>query len=345
MEKIIIDEKTENQRLDKYLKRYLPNASGSFLYKMLRQKKIKLNDKKADGSIILKSGDIVDIYFAEETLKKFKATSNKHDNKKHCEINKAAVESFKRRIIYEDDFVLLFNKPAGMLSQKAQKGDISACERLIEYLFAEQKLNEEALRLFKPTAVNRLDRNTSGILVCAKTLSAAQMLSKMFNDRSIEKRYVALVCGDVEKGRSVKAYLKKDEKSNRVDISPYEKDGYVKTETRYEPVCHIDGATLLDVELITGKTHQIRAQLFAEGHPIVGDKKYISKNHLEVGVGLKRQFLHAYKLVFPQCDGCLLGISKRAFTAELPSDLENVLKKSNCKFNINAINKGKHNAI
>ena len=331
MEKIIIDEKTQNQRFDKYLRRYLPNASGGFLYKMLRQKKIKLNGKKADGSVILKAGDVVDIYFSDETLKKFKALSNKDDDKKQCDINMAAVSSFKRRIVYENDEILLFNKPAGMLSQKAERDDISACERLIEYLLAEGKTDENSLRLFRPTAVNRLDRNTSGMLVCAKTLSAAQLLSRMFKDRSIEKRYLALVYGDVSQGRGIKAYLKKDEKSNRVDISPYERDGYVKTEMRYETICHIDGATLLDVELITGKTHQIRAQLFAEGHAIVGDRKYMSKDAGGIGSGLKRQFLHAYRLVFPKCEGCLSGVSEKTFEAELPDDLADVLRLNNCE--------------
>ncbi len=325
MEKITIDNKTENQRFDKYLKRYLPNATGGFLYKMLRQKKIKLNGKKAEGSAILKSGDVIDIYFAEETLKKFKAGSKNDNSGEGHNINPAAVDSFRKRIIYEDDEVLLLNKPAGMLSQKADKGDVSACERLTEYLFSEGKLDEDSLRLFKPTAVNRLDRNTSGLLVCAKTLSAAQKLSEMFKDRSIKKHYLALVYGDVLSSRSVKAYLKKDEKSNKVDISPAPKEGYVKIETRYEPVQHSDGATLLDVELITGKTHQIRAQLFAEGHAIVGDRKYAPKNFSGIGEGLKRQFLHAYKLEFPKCEGCLLGVSGKTFTADLPDDLNKVL--------------------
>ena len=342
MEKIIIDEKTQNQRFDKYLRRYLPNAAGGFLYKMLRQKKIKLNGKKADGSVILKVGDVIEIYFSDETLNKFKTTSHTDDSEKHREINSAAVQSFRKRIVYEDENVLLFNKPAGMLSQKAERGDVSACERLVEYLLADGKIDEDSLRLFRPTAVNRLDRNTSGMLVCAKTLSAAQMLSKMFKDRSIEKRYLALVYGDVAQERSVKSYLKKDEKSNKVDISSNEREGYVKTELCYKPIYHMDQMTLLDVELITGKTHQIRAQLFAEGHAIIGDRKYAPKDDEKVHE-LKRQFLHAYKLVFPKCKGCLNGVSEKAFEAELPYDLLDVLKANNCE--ISYVNKGTSNAL
>ena len=324
MEKIVIDSKTENQRLDKYLKRYLPNAAAGFLYRMLREKKIKVNGKKADGSLLLKDKDEITIFFSEETLNKFKGSHSKEDLCVRKESSDREFD-FEKHIVYEDSEVLILNKPAGMLSQKAGKNDISACELLIGYLEKSGQLDGDSLRMFKPSAVNRLDRNTSGILVCAKTLPAAQQLSEMFRNRNLKKEYLALVYGHVDTRHDVRAHLKKDSGANRSDISLVPLQGYEKIETVYEPVGYMEGATLLNVDLITGKPHQIRAHLSALGHPIAGDMKYAGRESKRMTSGLKRQFLHAYRITFFKCGGCLAGISHRSFIAELPRELKRII--------------------
>ncbi len=148
----------------------------------------------------------------------------------------------------------------------------------------------------------------------------------MLKDRTLKKEYLALVHGHVSGKKDVCAYLKKDRQSNRVDVSLTYKEGYEKIETVYEPISHAEGTTLLGVDLITGKTHQIRAHLCAMGHSIVGDRKYISKNAEVSAIKLRRQFLHAYRLTFPVCEGALAGLSKQSFTAELPQELRKSVK-------------------
>lgn len=331
MEKININEKTEGQRIDKFLKRYLPNAGTGFLYRMLREKKIKVNGKKADGNYLLRYGDEINIFFADDTLKKFKGVPESGLQNHTFSKPKALYGGFefKDLIIFENEEVLIINKPAGMLSQKAGKTDISVCEYLVDYMMQNGAADTDSLRIYKPSAVNRLDRNTSGLLVCAKTLPAAQQLSKMFKDRSLKKEYLALVYGIVEEKQCVSAYLKKiNSSSNKVEISDHKTDDAQKIETVYEPLAYMDNATLLNVDLITGKTHQIRAHLCFEGHAIIGDKKYFSHESKKAGRELKRQFLHAYKLTFPKCDGVLAALSEKCFTAELSEDLKKTVRGS-----------------
>jgi 23S rRNA pseudouridine955/2504/2580 synthase len=319
MEEKIIDKKTENQRLDKYLKRYMPNAAMGFLYRMLREKKIKVNKKKADGSYILKENDVINIFFSEDTLNKFKGVSG--GEAAAVKNSMLLKDGFDKDVIYEDENVLFYNKPAGMLSQKASEGDISACEYLVDYLTRTGQADDDSLRIFKPSAVNRLDRNTSGLLVCVKTLPAAQKLSEMFRERTLEKHYIALVYGNISEETRVRAYLKKDNAANKVTVSLSPKDGYERIETNYSPVAHIGEATLLDVELITGKTHQIRAHLSAMGHPIAGDVKYGTDRSRALDFPVKRQFLHAHRIIFPKCGGVLEKLSGKCFSAKLPEDL------------------------
>ena len=326
MEEIIIDNKTEDQRLDKYLKRYMPKAAASFLYRMLREKKIKVNGKKTDGNYILKNRDVISIFFSDETMKKFKGRPEGEGGSSNAKEERILnAKKFSQRIIYEDGDVLIYDKPAGMLSQRAGREDISVCEYLIDYLICSNFIDVNSLRFFKPSAVNRLDRNTSGLIVCAKSLHAAQRLSEMFVSRSLEKHYLALAYGKVDEKAHICAYLKKDGRTNRVDVSACKKDGYDKIETVYRPLGYMDKATLLDVELITGKSHQIRAHLSAGGHPLIGDRKYASKESSGFAKDPGRQFLHAYKIIFPKCGGCLENISERSFEAPLPKELKNVL--------------------
>lgn len=323
MKKIIIDAASDEQRLDKYLKRYFPNAGMGFLYRMLREKKIKLNNSKSDGRSILKAGDEIDVYFSDDTIKKFMGGSVLSDSQNT--IDKAKADLFRNGIIYEDKDVLLLNKPAGMLSQKSRPEDISACELLLNYLYESDQISNEDLKKYKPSAVNRLDRNTSGMLLCAKTLHAARELSEIIKNKTVKKEYMALVKNRVEKAYDINAFLKKNHSDNTVKISSVKKEGYDRIETSFEAIGYLGNDTLMRVDLKTGKTHQIRAQLSYMGHPIIGDEKYgdkrINKLYFDK-YRLKRQFLHAYRITFPRKLDYLKAVQGRSFEAELPNELK-----------------------
>ena len=387
MYQVIITEKDAGQRLDKYLHRILPRAESGFLYKMLRKKNITLNDMKAGGGEKIAEGDSITIYFSDETLEKFmgkkiragldrkaEGISKKNAQRSRNTAQKAyksmgsvnddgdieianyisAYDTIQNiRILYENDHILLVDKPAGVLSQKAEKTDISLNEWLIGYLMKSGAITEEEFAVYRPSVCNRLDRNTSGIVLCSKTLKGAQLLSGLLKNRTLHKYYRLYVKGIVSEEQLIEGYLIKDEKLNKVYIesvnagssadsaNPQEempensrkrygdrkemrsieqiRSSYIKT--GYKPVKAENDKTLLEVELITGKTHQIRAHLASVGHPLLGDYKYGDKTWNEeyrkkYQVGA--QLLHAYKVVFPKLEEPFDDISGRTFTAELP---------------------------
>lgn len=325
MKEIIISENEAGQRLDKLLGKYLNEAPKSFFYKMLRKKNIVLNDKKASGNEKLKMGDHVKLYLADDTIQKF---SSGYTEKSSL----PALAKAKKQldIIYEDHHILLINKPAGMLSQKAAITDVSAVEYVIQYLLDSGQMTEEGLSTFRPGVCNRLDRNTSGILAAGKTLAGLQEMSRIFKDRSLHKYYRCLVKGSIIEGQHICGYLVKDEKTNRVIVSKHPIKDSVPIETSYQPVSGNDRVTLLEVHLISGRTHQIRAHLASTGHPIIGDYKYGNRNinqYYKEKYGLTSQLLHAYRLEFPQMSGVLKDVSEMCVTAPLPALFTKILEK------------------
>ncbi len=344
MYQTIITDREAGQRFDKYLHRILPNAGSGFLYKMLRKKNITLNDKKADGSEKTAVGDCVKIFFAQETLDKFMGKlSEQSAHSSYCqrqgskqeagsalqpdtdmpkcqEYGKAYRQFSNIRVIYENDHMLIADKPAGILSQKAEKTDLSLNEWLIGYLLEKKELRETDLSFYKPSVCNRLDRNTSGMLLCAKTLRGAQLLGGLLKDRTLHKYYQLYVKGPVEQEQLIEGYLCKDEKRNKVMIQSVPNDGaYIQT--RYRPLRVEDDKTLLEVELITGKPHQIRAHLAGIGHPLLGDYKYGDRawnERYRQQFGVQSQLLHACKVVFPSLDEPFTDLSGRTFFCELP---------------------------
>ena len=234
----------------------------------------------------------------------------------------------KLNIIYEDEHVVLINKPSGMLSQKAKEQDESLVEYLIDHLLDSGKLTKEDLRSFRPSVCNRLDRNTSGLVAAGCSLAGLQKLSAMFKDRSLHKYYLCVVSGSVREKKRIEGFLKKDEKTNQVTISQRELPDSAPICTEYEPLMETGSYTLLKVTLITGRTHQIRAHLASIGHPIVGDMKY---GNPKVNDEAKRQYhirsqmLHSWKLVFPQMEEPLAYLSGKSFTAPLPGEFTRVL--------------------
>jgi 23S rRNA pseudouridine955/2504/2580 synthase len=319
MREIKIGKNEADQRLDKLLLKYLNKAPASFVYKMLRKKNIKLNGKKADGKEKLSPGDLVQIYLAEDTIEKF--MQNKTEKRK-------AVGTEHIHVIYEDDQILLLNKPAGVLSQKAQPKDISINEEMLAYLMNKGEITAESLKIFKPAVCNRLDRNTSGILIAGKTLPAVQELSRMIREREIGKFYKCIVAGRLEKEEKINAYLRKDEKINKVKVSAHPFEGASEIVTAYRPLEVWNEGTLLEVELVTGKTHQIRAHLASIGHPIAGDRKY--GDAIKYDKQMKKgsyQALFAYKLVFPKTEGVLKAVSERSFVIDDPRDFKQIIRE------------------
>lgn len=304
------------QRFDKYLSKYLNKAPKSFLYKMLRKKNITLNGKKSTGQEKLTAGDTVKFFLSDETIEKFSQSRSSED---FTRIPAAALD-----ILYEDPHTIFINKPAGMLSQKASPEDISLVEYLIRYLLDSGQLSREELDTFRPSVCNRLDRNTSGIVAAGKSLPALQDLSQMFRERTLGKYYLCLVKGKVTDKQRINGYLKKDASSNRVTLTQTMVSGSVRIETEYRPLTSGTigtECTMLEVHLLTGKTHQIRAHLASIGHPILGDYKYGDRklnDVLKKRYGLKHQLLHAARLIFPKCSGVLHGLSEKCIQAPLP---------------------------
>jgi 23S rRNA pseudouridine955/2504/2580 synthase len=310
MKEFTIGKNESGQRLDKYLKKLLPGAKSSFLYKMLRKKNIVRNGKRADGSEKLLEGDVLRCYFSDETFSKFAQSS---DLSFYRSLPKDRLD-----IIYEDEDILLINKPAGMLSQKARADDISANEYLIAYLLSGGKFEEADFAAFRPAVCNRLDRNTSGILTAGKTLKGLQDLSEMLKNRTVKKYYRCVVNGNMNEVDNIKGWLKKDEKTNQVTIFSEERPDSKYIETAYQPLRCENDRTLLEVHLITGRSHQIRAHLASIGHPIIGDMKYGNRDVNEKcrkQYGIRSQMLHAYRMEFPDGSIC---------TAPLPEEFERI---------------------
>ncbi len=319
---VAVGEKEAGQRLDKYLGKYLNLAGKNFLYKMMRKKNITLNGKKCDGSERLVEGDEIRLFLSEDTIEKFSQVRVQETGKNHLDI------------VYEDEHILLVNKPSGMLSQKARDSDVSLVEYVTGYLLDSGQITREELRAFRPSVCNRLDRNTSGLVAAGKSLAGLQGLSAVFKDRSLHKYYLCAVWGRVKEKKRIEGVLVKDEKANQVKILPLKNAGEEAESregalicTEYEPLKYQDGFTLLKVALITGRTHQIRAHLSSVGYPVAGDYKYGDKavnEKVKKKYGVGSQMLHSFRMVFPRMEEPLGGLSGKSFTAPVPEEFERI---------------------
>ena len=308
MKEFIINKNDSEQRLDKYISKAVPLLPQSLMYKYIRSKRIKVNGKRSEISYRLKVNDVVSMYINDEF---FEAIKPKYD----------FLSAGKQLpIVYEDENIILVDKPTGLLSHP-DEGNYTdtAITRVKRYLYEKGEYIPEAENSFAPALVNRIDRNTSGIIIAAKNAEALRILNEKLKNRELHKYYLCVVIGKLKKeSGTIEGYLEKNEKQNKVYISEKSTDKTKYILTKYNVLGYKDGLSLLEVELLTGRTHQIRATFSHLGNPLLGDGKYGTNAQNKQFGGYKKQFLYSYKLVFDfKSDAGILNyLNNKEFEAE-----------------------------
>ena len=302
MREFVIAPNDAGQRLDKFLQKAVPALPPALLYKYLRLKRIKCNNKRCDGAQKLVEGDCLRLYIGDE----FFQTAER------AFLAAPAVLD----IVYEDENILLVNKPVGLVVHEDSEGTADTLiHRIQHYLFNQKSYDPAAENSFAPALCNRIDRNTSGIVIAAKTFAALQILNDKIKDREIAKYYLCLVHGNPQpKNGTLKGWHTKDAQANRVVITAKQRPGAKTAITRYKTLAHQGGTSLLEVELLTGRTHQIRAHFAAVGHPLLGDSKY-GVNRMNKDNDFRFQALCSYKITFAFTTeaGALAYLKDRSF--------------------------------
>lgn len=326
MRQIEIDEHEAGQRLDKFLHKFMPMAPSSFFYKMLRKKNITLNGKKAEGKEKLAKGDVLCLYLSDETIGNFRSDGVKTDEYE---------EAYKKlkgvQVVYEDRHIVIVNKPSGVLSQKAAPEDLSVNEWLIGYLLSTGSISGAQLSTYRPSVCNRLDRNTFGLVICAKSLAGSQKISSLLKNREIRKFYRMFVKGQVTGEEVLEGRLVKDEENNKSYLlKGNEGLAGSPVKTRFYPVFHYLDRTLVEAELITGKTHQLRIHMAGIGHPVLGDYKYGDRtfnDRYKRQYQINSQLLCACRLEFPKLEGTFEGLDRRVVEIPLPREFQILMKE------------------
>ncbi len=289
MRTITINKNDSNQRLDKFILKRFKTMPKSLMHKYIRTKYIKLNGKKTTPEVFLNEGDVLTLYIKDEFFE---------ETKKEYEFMKA---SKKLDIVYEDDNLMLLNKKPGVIVHQDKNYDTDCMvNRVQRYLFEKGEYNPEADKAFSPALVNRIDRNTGGIIIAAKNAMALRVLNEKVRTREIRKFYLCIVKGcPKKKCDTLKDYLTKDENKNTVRVSKNETKNSKEIITKYSVISYDKerDLSLIEVELLTGRTHQIRAHMAHIGHPLLGDEKYGDKA-LNRRYHQNHQLLCSYKLVF-----------------------------------------------
>ena len=312
---LIVKKEESGQTLEKYVKKVLSEAPLSFIYKLFRKKDVKINNHWQDKKYIISEGEEVNIYVTDAQLEEFKSQK---DIKASLDIS--------NWIIYEDENILLINKPRGVLVQKDNSGDPALDDMVLAYLSNKGEYDPNSISAYKPAPAHRLDRNTAGIVVFGKNITALRELADLLNDKTkVNKRYLALVKGEISENGEISAPLEKNAKNGRVYVNENGKPSL----TKYRVVKKYNGCTLLEVELLTGRTHQIRVHMASINHPVIGDSKYgdfALNKEIESKYGFKNQFLIAYELDFKNIDNHLKYLSGKTFKIELNKEFLDLLE-------------------
>lgn len=316
MIKILIGQNEENQRLDRFLKKYLKNAPLSVIYKIIR-KDVKVNGKRGAIDSVLHTGDEVSLYISEEEMDHFLQPKQHQKSKKQF------------TIAYEDENILIVEKPFGLLThgdQNEKKNTLA--NQVVGYLIEKGEYQPRVEKTFVPSPVNRLDRNTTGLVIFGKNNRSLQSLNHMLREKGfVQKYYLTIVSGEMNTALVLKDKMEKDHDRNTVKVMDMEEEGGKIMETIARPLSVKNGFTLVEVELVTGRTHQIRAHLGNAGYPVIGDAKYGKREinrRIEQKYGLTTQFLHAYRLYFEKGESPLDYMAGTLVKGDLPANLARI---------------------
>ena len=289
MTEITIQKNDAGQRADRFLAKAYPNLKSPLVCKLMRKKRIKLNGAKVEPNAILKEGDVFRFYLSEELLSKETRRETADFRDISAEIN----------VVYEDENIMFVDKPAGLVVHDDNDNTADTLiNRILSCLYRNGEFNPECENSFTPALVNRIDRNTSGIVIAAKNAESLRVLTQKVRDREIKKLSLCAVSGKPEpSSATLTAYLKKLAEENRVLISDKPRPDYLTIKTKYRVLESRGGLSLVEVDLLTGRTHQIRAHFAHIGHPLLGDGKY-GENAINKRYGAKFQALCSYKLKF-----------------------------------------------
>ncbi len=287
MKEFTIGTNDAGQRLDRFLAKAVPLLPASLAQKYIRIKRIKLNGGRAERDTRLQAGDLLQLYINDEFFDK-----PREDNAF------LTVASPKLTIVYEDEHILLADKRPGLAVHPHDGAEYgrTLIDHIQAYLYQKHEWNPRMENAFTPALCNRIDRNTGGIVIAAKTAEALRVMNQKIKDRELDKRYLAIVEGTPKpKDGSLKGYLFKDAKKNRVFVTDSPQPGSKSCQTNYRTLASANGLSLVECELITGRTHQIRAQFAHAGHPLLGDGKY---GKLDKRFDRNYQALYSYRLTF-----------------------------------------------
>lgn len=307
MKKFTIDKNDENKRLDRFILKVCPDLPQALMYKYIRLKKIKVNSKRAQINTRLCCGDEVSAYISDEF---FKVRPKNFDFLSAPD---------RLNIVYEDENILLADKPQGLLvhPDKNEYRD-TLIGRIQHYLYNKKEYDPEIENSFAPALANRIDRNTAGIVIAAKNAQALKILCEKIKEREIDKRYLAVVHGIPKKKSDIlESYLEKNREKNKVYLSNKKTENNLTIRTKYRTLVSKNNLSLLEIELLTGRTHQIRAHFASIGHPLLGDGKYGNLKE-DKKLGYVKQALYSYKLTFDFASdaGILNYLDKKSFSVK-----------------------------
>lgn len=322
MKEIVISRENSNQRIDKYIRKYLNEAPLSLIYKTFRKKDIKINGKPVKENYILKEGDVLRVFISDEKINEF--NKPKDISKINNSIN----------VFYEDENILIVLKPKGILTHgDSSEKRMTLSNQVLSYLYKKDEFKNDGSS-FVPSPCHRLDRNTSGLVIFAKNVISSQIImEKLKTHEEIMKKYLVLVKGKTENCGEIDAPLKKDENSGFVKVASIN-DGGKTAKTIYKTLSSNGNYSLVEATLVSGRTHQLRVHFSYIKHPIVGDSKYGDfelNKEFKSKYNYENQFLHAYKLIFKIKEGALSYLNGKEFIAPLSKKEKNILGDLNIK--------------